>query len=465
MTGAPTADRIDALYLRAIQLVLVAIVLNLAFASSINNSFLLLGRAFRFFLLFELAVVAGAYQTWRRPRARPEGVAFLLAGLFAAVAVASSFWSVDAHRTETRSGAFLILLLAAAALADATVGRPDAVRAILAALFVASVLVALLGLYMLWVAHGQAVQPASFQYPARYRGIGQNPNTVPLLLALAIPLGLWLFETARTAAGRVATIASLVLLAGSIVASGSRGAAIAALAGALVWALTAPIGWRRRFLYAAVAAAAFVAAVAIMQIPKALPPSPPGASNGPGRVVRDAELTNPLADEIGNPALGSKAPPIHRTLFGTSGRAQAWDAALHQAAKRPVSGYGFAMENRAFVDRWYGFDSSVPENSYIGVLLQLGIGGLVVFLALVVALAVAAVQALRAPPGPTRAAIRACASVLVAAAVLGLAQSYLTTVGNIASPLIWIPALLLPALAWDAQRQRGQGDEAAVDAA
>ena len=460
MTDAAVAERVDGFYLRAIQLVLIAILLNLAFASSINNSFLLLGRFFRFFLLFELAVVAGAYQTWRRPRARPEGTAFLVVGVFVVLALASSLWSVWPHRTETRAGAFLVLVLAAAALADATVGRPKAIRAILAALFVGAVLVALLGLFMLWVSHDQAVQPASTQYPARFRGLGQNPNTVALLLALALPLGLWLWTTAGGRVERAAIGAAVVLLDGSIVASGSRGALIAALAGALVWVLTTAASWRRRLVLTAAVAAVFVVNVVITQIPNALPPPKPGAGAQTTRVIRNAELTNPLSDE-----LGGGSTPIHRTLFGTSGRAQAWDAALHQAAERPTAGFGFATESEAFVDRYYGFDSSVPENSYIGVLLQLGIAGLVVFLALVLALVVSAFRGLQAPPGPARDAIRACASVLAAAAVLGLTQSYLTTVGNLASPLVWIPALLLPALAWDAQRQRGERDEAAVDTA
>jgi hypothetical protein len=366
--------------------------------------------------------------------------------------MASGAWSVDPHHTATRSGALLILVLAGAALADATVGRPAAVRAILAALFVGAVLVALLGLWMLWVSHDQAVQAASTQYPARYRGLGQNPNTVALLLALATPLGLWLLGGARSRVERMVVAAALLFLDGSIVASGSRGALIAALAGAIVWVATASLSWRRRLVFVAAAAVVFAADVAIMQIPNALPAPPPGSHSATHQVVRDAELTNPLSDEIG----GSGAP-IKRTLFGTSGRAQAWDAALHQAARRPVAGYGFASESDVFVDRYYGFDSSVPENSYIGVLLQLGIVGLVVFLGLLLSLVLAAVRALRAPPGPGRAVARACASVLAAAAVLGLTQSYLTTVGNLASPLVWLPALLLPALAWQAQRERGQG--------
>src|SRR5205823_348123 len=124
----PVAARIDALYLRTIQLVLVAIVLNLAFASSINDSFLLLGRGFRFLLLFELAVLAGAYRAWRRPRRRVEGLAYVAVGAFATLAVVSAAWSARPEHTEKRALGFLILVLAGAALADATVGRPEAVR-------------------------------------------------------------------------------------------------------------------------------------------------------------------------------------------------------------------------------------------------------------------------------------------------------------------------------------------------
>src|SRR5207244_11254122 len=139
-----------------------------------------------------------------------------------------------------------------------------------------------------------------------------------------------------------------------------------------------------------------------MQSPKARRVPPGGVHRVIPHVVRDAELVRPLSDEIGNPALGGQGAPIHRTLFGTSGRAQAWDAALHEAAKRPIAGYGFGTESVVFVDRYYGFDSSVPENSYLGVLLQLGIVGLVAFLALLLALAIAAFHAVRAPPGAGR---------------------------------------------------------------
>jgi len=200
-----------------------------------------------------------------------------------------------------------------------------------------------------------------------------------------------------------------------------------------------------------VTAVVFVANVVITQIPKPVSPSAMPHSTAPHKVVRDAELVVPLADELGRPGKG--APPIRRTLLGTSGRARAWDAAVHQIAKRLVAGYGFGTEPVAFVDRYYGFDSSVPENSYLGVALQLGIVGLAALLAVLGACALVAVRAVRTLTGPARAAACACASVVVAGLVLGLTQSYLVSPGNIAGPTLWIAALLLPALAAVPQRQ------------
>jgi O-antigen ligase len=419
-------------------------VVTLAFASSINNSFLLLGRAFRFWVLFDLALLAVAYCIWRLPRRRLARVPFAALGAFVVLALVSTLWSARTGWTERRSGAFLLLAVAGSALALAGAARPEAVRRILEALVAAAAIVALLGLYMLWVSHDQAVQSASFQYPARYRGIGQNPNTVPLLLALALPLTLWLWTEARSRTARAVSAAALVLFDGSIVASASRGALIAALAGTVVWLVTLDRSWRLRLALLAATAAVFAADVAITQIPKPLTRTPGGPSQ-PQRVVRNAQLVVPLEDELGRPGKG--APPIRRTLFGTSGRARAWDAALHEIARRPVAGYGFGTEQFAFVDRYYGFDSSVPENSYLGVGLQVGVVGLAALLVLLGAVAAVGVRALRTLSGRALAAARACASVVAAGVVLGLTQSYLVSPGNLASSTFWIAALCLPALA------------------
>jgi O-antigen ligase len=346
--------------------------------------------------------------------------------------------------TEKRSSVFLLLAIAAFALASATAARPQAVRRILEALVCAAALIALLGLYLLWVSHHQAVQSASFQYPARYRGIGQNPNTVAMLLALALPLSLWLWTEARGRRGKAVVAATVLLFDGSIVASGSRGALLAALAGTLVWILTLLRPWRTRLALVGAAAAVFAVDAAITQIPNPVPQPAAARSGEPQRVVRDAQLVIPLEDELGRPGKG--APPIRRTLLGTSGRARAWDAAVHQIARRPVAGYGFGTEPAVFADRYYGFDSTVPENSYLGVALQLGIAGLAALLAVLGACGALALRALRTLTGPGLAEARACASVLVGGLVLGLTQSYLISTGNVASSTFWISALLLPAL-------------------
>ena len=379
------------------------------------------------------------------PRRRPRAAPFVALGAFVTLALVSSAWSARTGWTERRSGALLLLAVAGSALAAASAARPEAVRRILEALVAAAAIVALLGLYLLWVSHEQAVQSASVQYPARYRGIGQNPNTVPLLLALAVPLTLWLWTEARARSRKALVAGALLLFDGSIVASGSRGALIAALAGAIVWVVTLRQPWRLRLALLAAAATVFAADVAITQIPKPLSPAAGHRASGPHRVVKDAELVVPLEDELGRPGKG--APPIRRTLFGTSGRARAWDGALHQIARRPVAGFGFGTEQFAFVDRYYGFDSSVPENSYLGVALQLGVVGLAALLVLLGALAAVAVRALRTLTGRALAAAQACASVVVAGVVLGLTQSYLTSPGNLASSTFWIAALCLPALA------------------
>ena len=360
-------------------------------------------------MLMELALAAAAYRAWRSPPVRPAAGPCVALAAFAVLAVASALWSARMLSTEKRSSVFVLLAIAGVALSAATAARPEAVRRILEALVVAAAIVALLGLYMLWVSHDQAVQSASVQYPARYRGIGQNPNTVPLLLALALPLALWLWSETRSRVGKGLVAAVALLFDGSIVASGSRGALVAALAGTVVWIVTLSRPWRTRLVLLAAAAAVFAADVAITQIPKPLSPPPAANTSRAAHVARDAQLVVPLEDELGRP--GKNAPPIRRTLFGTSGRARAWDAAVHQAARRPVVGYGFGTEFVVFVDRYYGFDSSVPENSYLGVALQLGVVGLAALLAVLCACAVVAVRALRTLTGRALAAARACASV------------------------------------------------------
>src|SRR5207302_5057211 len=170
----------------------------------------------------------------------------------------------------------------------------------------------------------------------------------------------------------------------------------------VVLAVAARTSVRTRLALIAGALALTAAAVGIAQIPKA------EAGKRPAHVQfsRDAEQVLPLDAEIGRGPLTKPRPKVERSLLGGSGRGDAWRGALNQAADRPLLGYGFGAEEHAFTDRYYSFHPRVPENSYIGLGLQLGVAGVALVLPLVRAIAAAAVQAvrrasdrgLRAPP-------------------------------------------------------------------
>ena len=212
---------------------------------------------------------------------------------------------------------------------------------------------------------------------------------------------------------------------------------IAALVASLVLVTAATRG-RRRLVLAGMTVAVFAGGVLVSQIPKPISKRPGihRVVRPSNAVVRNAELALPLDQEIG--AENGAHPSIRRRLFGSSGRSQAWGGALHTAAHRPVAGYGFGTEERAFVDRYYTFDSGRPENSYIGALLQLGIVGLV----LLIGLAAWAFWRYARRPADLAAPAAAC---LAGGLVLGITQSYLFSVGNDATLAVWFAWFMLVA--------------------
>jgi O-antigen ligase len=434
----------------ALSLLVATTIFAVALASSSVGELILVGRPARWVMLGALGAVsvAGALLVARR---RLPLLAYALPFGLLLVAYDSAGWSVDPSLTARRATAFAALLVTGAALASLAAARPEVERAVLVGILLGATALALGGLAVLGIAHGDAVQAADTQSPARYQGLGGNPNTAAMLLALGVPLALSIVLEARRVAERVAAAAALLLLAGSVVASGSRGALIAALVGALVLVAAVARG-RRRLVLAAATAAAFGLGVWITQLPKPLPrPVHRAAASTPPvkpTFEPNAERQLPLSQEIG--AENGAHPSIRRRLFGSSGRSQAWAGALHTWERRPVAGYGFGTEERAFVDRYYTFDSGLPENSYIGTLLQLGVVGL----ALLVAAALWALARFRLSPP--------AAALLAGGLVLGLTQSYLFAVGNDATIPVWLAWFMLAAAA--ARRARAPRTRAPVRA-
>jgi O-antigen ligase len=147
-------------------------------------------------------------------------------------------------------------------------------------------------------------------------------------------------------------------------------------------------------------------------------------------------------DEIGHPALSKSG-----TTTLASGRLAEWKGTLELIGDRPILGYGFGTEQNVFVDRWYTFQGGTAENSYLGLLLQVGIVGLLLITAIGLALIVGAVRALRVLRGDERVVVAAGLGVLVAAAAIMLIQSYLYSVGNVATGTVWISLFVLGAVA------------------
>ena len=280
------------------------------------------------------------------------------------------------------------------------------------------------------------------EIPARFKGMGQNPNTSSLLFAVAAPNAAWMLASTHTIKQRLLWASALTLLAASIVASGSHGALIAAGAGCAV------VGFlvlRRRALRVtaiAAVAATVVAGFWIETLPQpsrtqptaAAAPSPPPSAR-PG--YTDAEINTPLNGELGIPLPGQKNP---RTLTSSSGRIEAWRGAIRQAEQRPIAGYGFGTESHVFIDRWWTFTGGVPEDSYIGIALQLGVAGILVFGALLAALSRCA---FRSFVRQRRGVVAAGFGVLVAALVAAVGQSYIYSVGDVATTTVWISVFLL----------------------
>jgi hypothetical protein len=184
---------------------------------------------------------------------------------------------------------------------------------------------------------------------------------------------------------------------------------------------------------------------------KIVPPQPVPFS------PRDAETVMPLKDEISFPRRGQ--PQRQRSLFDSSGRFDAWRGVLDQAGQRPVAGYGFGTEERAFVDRYFFHYSTRIENSFLATLLQLGVVGLALLVALLGALVAPAWRA-RASVAPASLRVAsAAAGALVAGIGLAVTQSFLTSVGSPATAPFWISAFLLAALGTATAKDRSQLEE------
>jgi O-antigen ligase len=443
--------------------VAVTVVVFVGGSSSLRG-FADVAKPARWFVLLVLDVLALALARDRLRPLRLGAVGWTVTG-FVMLGLLSTAWSVVPRLSVERSISIGELLLAAGALAAAARGRPDRARRLIVGLAAGAGLVAVAGWLLLPFDALAAAQAAGSDTPWRFQGLGENPNTVAMLAALASPLVVWLTRATRSPLGRATWAIVLVAFAATIALSGSRGAALAGLAGVLV--VASQLGSAARFRLAAAAATvvAFAAVVAVSQIPQpkaesgVAAPAAPAAHGHSGGAGGTPAAPGPTQTPTPPPArgslgatygaqLGDELQPTksnRRQLFGSSGRVQAWLWALGEARKRPIVGYGFGTEGSVFIDRLYSFYSSFPENSFIGITLQLGAVGLLMLCALVVLIATSAVAAIRsfAFGSNERGLTAACAGVALAGLVIAIVQSYLYSAGNLSTLTVWTCAFLV----------------------
>jgi O-antigen ligase len=313
--------------------------------------------------------------------------------------------------------------------------RPGLTRLLLAGGLAGAIVVAVGGLLVYAFAPADAVQRALPGVPPRWRGLGENPNTISLLAAVGIGGAVWFAATSRR--WRAIWVAGAAGLALTILASGSRGALVAGVCGTVAAAASlSPRPGQRLGLTAATIAAAVIGVVAVDAIAK------------PGTYATGAQspvpITKPPSGSEPGKA-GTPRPPARSfASVGSSGRIDAWRLAFHIGNGRPVLGYGFGTEETVFgPPRFQNFQGRRPENSFLGLYLQLGIAGVLLLVGACFTIAVSVLVAFRRRVAEAP----ALAGMLVGAAALLLVESYVYSVGNVATMIFWIGAMLTAARA------------------
>jgi len=447
---------------RLILVLLPATVFAFAMGSSSIHAVAVFGLKFRwamFLLLLLVAVATG----WPNRRSIPRwGIA--TAGVLGVLALLSTAWSVAPLKTAERALTFLAVLVIAAAVAATARRSSDFSTRVLVALLAGPALVAAAGVLVFAFDHSAAVASASGR-GGRYRGFVGNPDGAAMLLALVCPIAAWSVDEARNSRFRVAAELTAMLIAGSILFSGSRGAIFAAVAGLIVFGMIR-IRARRRLLpvLAALFAVVAIAYAATDVVASHNPAAVKGQSHA--QASRGGPFTVELLpnthsgrsgipfvsefDEIGLPGLYQSKP----ILYYGSGRVFAWIEAIRQGLQRPLLGYGFGTEERVFVDHSYVFRGSFVENSFVGIFLELGISGVLLLAAAFVLAAKVGVRAAQEAAGPERAIIGVGTGVVAAGLVIAFFQSYLYSVGNVGTLTFWVVLFLVLAAHAGRPRER-----------
>jgi O-antigen ligase len=323
----------------------------------------------------------------------------ILAGIFISYAVASVAYSPFKNLTIERSTTILFLYISVFWIIwkyAYNEGPEKVVRLVLQALLIILILSYFLIL----------INPSDSFMIGRFRGLFQNPNSIGLICAILLPLGIWDFLMTK----KKSALLLLILMLLSLFLSGSRGSLQAALVSSGYYLFI------RRKKYRPLVLFSFISIMLVLFW-----------------VIETVAITYfksyIRADSI--PELG--------------GRLGIWQEAVRLIMENPIFGRGFGVENKIFALKFTTHQArgqiSYVHNSYLGMLIQLGIVGLIIFyLPLFILLFKELFYKHRGDVYRLRLALR---SSLIAGLLCCLYESWIYSVGNSQTFPFWITVMLL----------------------
>ena len=295
-----------------------------------------------------VASVVGVLYVLARQRVRPLSWFHLLAALFVLWAGLSSLWSIDAVATRTLFFTYLQLVVFAWLIWEVA-WSPTRQRALLQAYVLGASIAALVTIrnYLAGATYFGGGPQTDI---ARFAALNQDPNELGLTLALGLPMAWYVSLSPELRAAWLWRL-YLPLAVTAILLTGSRGSVVSALVGLSIipWTLGRLRLRTKLALYALVAGSLVLAY----------------------QVIPEASLAR----------IASTRADIEAGYFG--GRGAIWLAGLEVAREHPLVGVGAGGFEEAVEPTIH--QEMVAHNVFLSILVEDGLVGLVLFVAMILA--------------------------------------------------------------------------------
>jgi O-antigen ligase len=291
------------------------------------------------------AAAAGVLVAILRRRIRRLASIHYLAAAFVLWSVLSYGWSIAPELTTVRAGSYVQLFLMVWLIWEFA-GTYEREMSLVAAYVLGTWVAALSTLYAFFTGSGTNIGLSE----GRYTAAGQNENELGIILALGIAMGCYLLSSGKHP--RILWLVSIPTFLIAILLSGSRGSLIASGVALLLVPSTLA-----RFSMAARLTVGGVLLVAIALSAAALP-----------------EQTWTRVRSI----------PTELSQGTMSNRTDIWSAGLDAYRQHPWIGVGAGAFEAAAYEQLGVF--YVAHNSYLSILVELGMTGIILFAALLLAL-------------------------------------------------------------------------------